>query len=123
MTFEEACADPKRPLSISPRDWMLSVEAELHEEEQLTTEVAKRLEGESPEYKDRGNGMERIDLGIDQMAQGCRLVASGLRASKMLDLPPEVRRAMDRIEELLRGAIEPYLLEMIEVSESIERNF
>ena len=33
MTFEEAVADPKRPLSLTPREWMYSVEASIAEEE------------------------------------------------------------------------------------------
>ena len=46
MTWEEALRDPRRPLSLSPRDWMLSVEAELEEESSLTEGSIQRIQGE-----------------------------------------------------------------------------
>ena len=43
MTFEEAIFDPQRPLSLTPREWMYSVEASLAEEEELTDKAAIRI--------------------------------------------------------------------------------
>lgn len=134
MTFEEAAMDPRRPLSLTPREWMYSVEATLAEENELTDGVASRLlsakkaappkEGEttagSPIAEDSGTGLEKIDMGIDQLVQGCKLIESGLLDARMADLKPTARKAVETIRDLLETAIEPYLVDIINASDSLD---
>lgn len=128
MTFEEAARDPRRPLSLTPREWMFSVEASLAEEEELTERAAQRIAAKRKEStdeeqalpEDSGTGLEKIDMGIDQLVSGCKLMDAGLREAKMVDMPPKTRRVVDKIEELLQTAIEPYLVDIIKESDSLE---
>ena len=110
MTFEEAVNDPRRPLSLTPREWMYSVEASLAEEEELVDgtirRVASRKEASTKEPvvsgpKPSGTGVEAIDLGLDQLVSGCRLVQRGIEESQMADLPPEMRKPIENIRDLL----------------------
>ena len=119
MTFEEAVMDPNRPLSLTPREWMYSVEASLAEENELVDKVASRIakEEDKPEPE---TGLEKIDMGIDQMVQGVRLVQSGIQDSRMVDLEPKTRKAVEKIKDLLETAIAPYLADIINYSDTME---
>lgn len=119
MTFEEAVMDPNRPLSLTPREWMYSVEASLAEENELVDKVASRIakEEDKPEPE---TGLEKIDMGIDQMVQGVRLVQSGIQDSRMVDLEPKTRKAIENIKDLLETAIAPYLADIINYSDTME---
>ena len=119
MTFEEAVMDPNRPLSLTPREWMYSVEATLAEENELVDKVASRIakEEDKPEPE---TGLEKIDMGIDQMVQGVRLVQSGIQDSRMVDLEPKTRKAVEKIKDLLETAIAPYLADIINYSDTME---
>ena len=119
MTFEEAVMDPNRPLSLTPREWMYSVEASLAEENELVDKVASRIakEEDKPEPE---TGLEKIDMGIDQMVQGVRLVQSGIQDSRMVDLEPNTRKAIEKIKDLLETAIAPYLADIINYSDTME---
>lgn len=119
MTFEEAVMDPNRPLSLTPREWMYSVEATLAEENELVDKVASRIakEEDKPEPE---TGLEKIDMGIDQMVQGVRLVQSGIQDSRMVDLEPKTRKAIEKIKDLLETAIAPYLADIINYSDTME---
>ena len=119
MTFEEAVMDPNRPLSLTPREWMYSVEASLAEENELVDKVASRSakEEDKPEPE---TGLEKIDMGIDQMVQGVRLVQSGIQDSRMVDLEPKTRKAIEKIKDLLETAIAPYLADIINYSDTLE---
>lgn len=125
MTFEEAVRDSRRPLSLTPREWMYSVEASLAEEEQLVDKTMKRLSAKKDdvsetERKDSGTGMEKIDMGLDQMVEGVKLMARGLLEAKMADMRPGMRKVVDEIGELLETAIEPYLVDMVKLSDSLD---
>lgn len=119
MTFEEAVMDPNRPLSLTPREWMYSVEASLAEENELVDKVASRIakEEDKPEPE---TGLEKIDMGIDQMVQGVRLMQSGIQDSRMVDLEPKTRKAIEKIKDLLETAIAPYLADIINYSDTME---
>lgn len=119
MTFEEAVMDPNRPLSLTPREWMYSVEATLAEEDELVEKAALRIakEGEKSEPQ---TGLEKIDLGIDQMVQGVQLVQSGIQDSRMVDMEPKTRKAIEKIKDLLETAIAPYLADIINYSDAME---
>ena len=102
MTFEEAAKDPRRPLSLSPLEWMYSVEAKLNEEEELTERAAKRIAAAKKENKDEnkddalpedsGTGVEKIDIGIDQLVSGCKIIDAGLREATFIDMEPKMRK-------------------------------
>ena len=128
MTFEEAARDPRRPLSLSPREWMYTTEAKLAEEDELTEKAAQRIaakkkEGENQEQEmppESGTGFEKMDMGIDQLVSGCKLIRAGIRESKLADLSPELRKVAKEIEDLLDTAIEPYLVDMIKASNKMD---
>lgn len=122
MTFEEAIFDPQRPLSLTPREWMYSVEASLAEEEELTDKAARRIakQEEKPEPSD--TGLEKVDMGIDQLVQGVELITSGLQDSRMVDLDPKTRKVLEKIKDLVETAISPYLVDIIKESDSLDFN-
>lgn len=127
MTFEEAARDPRRPLSLTPREWMYSIEAKLAEEDELTEKAAQRIAARKKEGSeeqemppDSGTGFEKIDMGIDQLVSGCKLMRAGLRETKLVDLSPALRKVAKDIEDLLDTAIEPYLVDIIEASNKID---
>lgn len=122
MTFEEAIFDPQRPLSLTPREWMYSVEASLAEEEELTDKAAIRIakQEEKPEPSD--TGLEKVDMGIDQLVQGVELITSGLQDSRMVDLDPKTRKVLEKIKDLVETAISPYLVDIIKESDSLDFN-
>lgn len=122
MTFEEAIFDPQRPLSLTPREWMYSVEASLAEEEELTDKAAIRIakQEEKPEPSD--TGLEKVDMGIDQLVQGVELITSGLQDSRMVDLDPKTRKVLEKIKDLIETAISPYLVDIIKESDSLDFN-
>jgi len=120
MTFEEAIMDPQRPLSLTPREWMCSVEAALAEEEELTDKAAIRIAKQEERPVPSDTGLEKVDMGIDQLVQGVELIMSGLQDARMTDLDPKTRRVMEKIKDLVETAISPYLVDMIKASDSLE---
>ena len=121
MTFEEAVQDPRRPLSLTPREWMYSVEATLAEEDELVDKASRRIASEQGKIPTRsGTGLEKIDMGIDQMVQAVQMIQSGLQEARMANLPPGERKCIETIRDLLETAIEPYLLDMIKASDDME---
>lgn len=122
MTFEEAIFDPQRPLSLTPREWMYSVEASLAEEEELTDKVAMRIAKQEEKPEPSGTGLEKVDMGIDQLVQGVELITSGLQDSRMVDLDPKTRKVLEKIKDLVETAISPYLVDIIKESDSLDFN-
>ena len=130
MTLNEAIQDPKRPLSINPMEWMMAVEADLAEDEELTTKVAERIasknskksEDEEPKKDLAITGIETIDMGIDQIIQGIKLVYSGLDSSDKANMTPKLRKAVTEIKDLMDTAIVPYMKDVTELSDSFEEN-
>lgn len=129
MTLNEAIQDPKRPLSINPMEWMMAVEANLAEEEELTQKVASRLaakskksdESEESVKKDLAIvGVETIDMGIDQIIQGIKLVYSGLTESEKADMTPKLRKSINEIKDLMDTAIVPYMKDIAKLSDTFE---
>lgn len=120
MTIEEAIVDPSRPLSISPRDWALSVQAELEEEKSLIDESSKRIASEEdPSSSGRDpEGWEKVDIGIDQMIEGCKIMDQGLFELEEKNLSSsESKKTLSTLRELLNLAIIPYLTEILDTAE------
>lgn len=128
MTLNDAIKDPERPLSINPMEWMLAVEANLAEEEELTKKVAKRISSKNDnENKEEKKdltivGIETIDMGIDQIIQGIKLVYSGLKESEKADMTPQMRKSVNIIKDLMDTAIVPYMKDIAEQSDSFEED-
>lgn len=120
MTFDEAIMDPNRPLSLTPREWMYSVDAALAEEEELTDKVALRIAKQEERPVPSDTGLEKIDMGIDQLVQGVELIMNGLQDARMVDLDPKSRKAIEKIKDLVETAISPYLADIIKASDSLE---
>ena len=123
MTLDEAIKDPKRPLSMSPRDWMLSVEAELVEDNDLTNGTVERLVPEQQEVSEstkKENGWLKIDLGIDQIIEGCKILEKGIFEVNRMDLNKSQRTSIDYIDDIYRSAIIPYMAEIVNESEKIK---
>ena len=122
MTFEEAARDPKRPLSLTPREWMYSVESHLAELDEATTQTARRIASESPQAYPKGGetGLEKVDMGLDMLVQGCNLIDAGLADGEEADLLPRQRQAMRRLRELLETAVVPYVSDMVGLSDSLD---
>lgn len=129
MTLNEAIQDPKRPLSINPMEWMLAVEADLAEEEELTKKVAERIATKDKKNNDTIpqkdlviTGIETIDMGIDQIVQGIKLVYSGIENSDRADMKPKLRKTVNEIKDLMDTAVVPYMKDVVELSDSFEED-
>lgn len=123
MTIEEAIKDPKRPLSISPRDWALSMDAELEEENELIEKSSERIASEQKEMSfsySKESGWEKIDIGIDQIIQGCQILEKGIWEANMKNLSPECRSILDTIKDIFQSAIVPYMADIVQESEKIK---
>lgn len=123
MTIEEAIKDPKRPLSISPRDWALSMDAELEEENELIEKSSERIASEQKEATfshSKESGWEKIDIGIDQIIQGCQILEKGIWEANMKNLSPECRSILDAIKDIFQSAIVPYMADIVQESEKIK---
>ena len=123
MTIEEAIKDPKRPLSISPRDWALSMDAELEEENELIEKSSERIASEQKDESfahSKESGWEKIDIGIDQIIQGCQILEKGIWEANMKNLSPECRSILDAIKDIFQSAIVPYMADIVQESEKIK---
>ena len=124
MTINEAISDPKRPLSIAPQEWMLAVEAKLAEDEELTDKAAQRViaakKGEEPTKPLDVSAIEKMDAGIDQLVQGCKILMNAMDELKRANLEPHQRKSVDKINDLTNNAIGPYLVEIIQASQEFE---
>ena len=121
MTFNEAVSDPRRPLSLTPREWMYAVEAELAQENDLVDKTVSRIAtAQDTPPEDSGTGIEKIDMGIDMMVEAVKLMNSGILDANMADLDPKVRTAVEKIRDLLETAIEPYLMDIVKLSDSMD---
>lgn len=129
MTFEEAVMDKNRPLSITPREWMTAVEASIAEENELTEQSVNRIAKEkktkttsAAKGVDSDDAMVRLELGIDQIVQGIKLVYSALEAAKKADYAPKVRKVANTVKDLFDGAISPYMVDVIDELQKLEED-
>jgi len=126
MNLNEAITDSKRPLSITPKEWMMSVEASLAEEKELTENVISRMakskqdENKSEKKDLMLSGTETIDMGIDQIVQGIKIVYEGIKYTDKANLNPEMRKLVNGIKDLMDTAIVPYIKDVCEFSEGFE---
>lgn len=125
MNINEAISDLGRPLSITPKEWMMSVEASLAEENELTEKAVMRMAAKKsdsePEKKDIVvGGVETIDIGIDQIVQGIKIVYEGVKKADKGDAIPSLRKKVNKIKDLMDTAIVPYIKDICELSDGFE---
>jgi hypothetical protein len=103
---------------------MLAVEAKLAEDEELTDKEAQRVvaakKGEESTKPLDVDAIEKMDAGIDQLVQGCKILMSASDELKRANLEPNQRKSVDKINDLTNNAIGPYLVEIIEASQEFE---
>ena len=124
MTLQEAMADPNRPLSMTPREWMQYEEAKEQEEVENIDQTAKEIyaeeEGVSEEQTDLEFGSEeKLEIGIEQMVLGCRIAIRALNELSRKDVSIKDRKAYDGISEIVNHAIAPYLADMMKYRKEI----
>ena len=124
MTLQEAMADPNRPLSMTPREWMQYEEAKEQEEVENIDQTAKEIyveeEGVSDEQADLEFGPEeKLEIGIEQMVLGCRIAIRALNELSRKDVSIRDRKAYDGISEIVNRAIAPYLADMMKYRKEI----
>ena len=124
MTLQEAMADPNRPLSMTPREWMQYEEAKEQEEvediDQTAKEIYAEAEGVSEEQADSEFGSEeKLEIGIEQMVLGCRIAIRALNELSRKDVSIRDRKAYDGISEIVNRAIAPYLADMMKYRKEI----
>lgn len=124
MTLQEAMADPNRPLSMTPREWMQYEEAKEHEEVENIDQTAKGIYAEEegiPEGQaDSEFGPEeKLEVGMEQMVLGCRIAVRALNELSRKDASIRDRKAYDGISEIVNRAIAPYLADMMKYRKEI----
>ena len=66
------------------------------------------------------SGIQTIDIGIDQIVQGIKIVYSGLEDTNKADLKPTFRKAVSKIKDLMDTAIVPYMKDIVNCSDELE---
>lgn len=115
MDYQEAALDKNRPLSITPREWMHIVESAHEEERQLIDETAERLSKDSSDSDVAG--LVKVDIGLDQVIQGVKIVYSGLSDLNREDLGISSRRFYNSFKGVFDTAIVPYLIDALKLLE------
>ena len=124
MTLQEAMADPNRPLSMTPREWMQYEEAKEQGEVENIDQTAKGIyaeeEGIPEEQADSEFGAEeKLEVGMEQMVLGCRIAIRALNELSRKDVSIRDRKAYDGISEIVNRAIAPYLADMMKYRKEI----
>ncbi len=118
MTLQEAIADPNRPLSMTPQEWMQYEEAKEQEEVEVVDQTSRQLyvqEAEIPEEQadDEFDAVAKLEIGIEQMVLGCRIAMRALNELERKDVVKEERHAYDGMKRIVDKAIAPYLADMM----------
>ena len=124
MTLQEAMADPNRPLSMTPKEWMQYDEAREQEEVENIDRTAKEIyveeTGIPEEQADSEFGSEeKLEIGIEQMVLGCRAAMRALNELSRKDVPVKERKAYDGMARIVNCAIAPYLADMMKFRKEV----
>jgi len=124
MTLQEAIADPNRPLSMTPKEWMEYDEAKEQEEVENVDKTAKMIyaqEMEIPEEQadSEFGSEEKLEIGIEQMVLGCRMALRALNELQRKDVSVQERKAYDGMSEIVNRAIAPYLADMMKFRKEV----
>lgn len=120
MTFQEAALDPNRPLSITPREWMYAVEAQMAKEKDLVDNTIVRLASEQETDIKSIDGLEKIEMGVDQIVEGIKIVNQGILDSEIANLSPDERAIVNKVKDLIETALSPYTVDVIEELDKLE---
>lgn len=125
MTLEQSINDKNRPLSVSPFEWMQYKEANEKEDEDLLDGEAKRIIAEQNNINpDEVNVSpeQKLDIGIEQMILGCRMVNRTLLELNRKDVSIKQRNAYKTIKDLMDNAISPYLADILKERNNLIRD-
>ena len=96
------------------------------EEQELTDKVVQRVvaakKGQEPTKPLDVSAIEKMDAGIDQLVQGCKILMSALDELKRANLEPYQRKSVDKIDDLTSNAIGPYLVDIIKASQEFDES-
>ena len=120
MTFQQAALDPNRPLSITPREWMYAVQAQMAKEKQLVDNTVIRLAAQQNKDIKSIDGLEKIEMGIDQIVEGIKIVSQGLLDAQIANLNPKEREIVNKVKDLIETAVSPYTVDIIEQLDKLE---
>ena len=117
MTLEEAIKDQKRPLSVSPMQWMQYKQANQKDQEEIVDNEIKRIvsqETEVPFQKiEQIDSIEKLQIGIEQMVLGCKIAMKSLQQIDRKDISPSQRKSINKIKQYVNNAIAPYLADIL----------
>lgn len=113
MTLQEAIADPNRPLSMTPKEWMQYDEAKEQEEVENIDQTAKEIYVEETGDESEFGSEEKLEVGIEQMVLGCRIAIRALNELSRKDVSVQERKAYDGMADIVNRAIAPYLADMM----------
>ena len=93
MTFQQAALDPNRPLSMTPRQWMYAVQAQMAQENQLVDKTILRIASQDTTKPLKGiDCFQKIQLGVDQLVSSIKIINQSLNDAKVIDLKPQQRK-------------------------------
>lgn len=120
MTFQQAALDPNRPSSIHPREWMYAVQAQMAKEKQLVDNTVIRLAVQQNKDIKSIDGLEKIQIGVDQIVEGIKIVSQGLLDAEIANLNPQEREIVNKVKDLIETALSPYTVDIIEELDKLE---
>lgn len=123
MTLDEAIRDKNRPLSVAPAEWMEYQKAKDVDEEVLYDEEAARMVAEERVVSDTESSAasedydeaktltayDRLEIGIEQMAIGCKMAIRALQELSRTEAGQTDRSRYDAIGNYIRNGVSPYL--------------
>lgn len=119
MTLQEAIDDKSRPLSVSPKEWMEYEQSAEQADADLTKNAARRIVAEEQGIPEEKSGEievtseECVEIGIEQMILGCRMVLRGLQELSRQNLAIDERRYYDDMEQLMRNEVLPDVADLL----------
>ena len=127
MTLQEAIMDPSRPLSVPPQEWMQYEEAKDEEEKEIVDGEARKVVAEEqnlpPEDADavEVDSYEKLEIGVERMILGCRMAKRALQELVRKDATPKERAYYDRVDDIVRNALAPYLSDILHARKRLYR--
>lgn len=120
MTFQQAALDPNRPLSITPRQWMYAVQAQMATQNELVDNTITRIASQKKQVITGDNCFQKIQLGLDQIVSGIKIMLQGLNDAKIVDLRPNQRAIANKVQDLVQTALSPYTVDIIEQLDKLQ---
>ena len=119
MTLPEAIHDPKRPLSVSPFDWMNRATESLDSKPAELT-AKKKQEAPIAIAEPDEQALSDLDTGIDSIVSGIQMVYEALKQANLADVKPDARKVFDGVKDLMDTAVAPYMADVIKLMDGLE---